>query len=104
LLDDARQGGRVLADALGSALGERVTEMEGTIAFGGWLDDACPVLIILMHRTHLEHGSAMKKLRSKAARTFATWLLKATDADCVAATCFHNSLRIEVRSSKADPS
>lgn len=97
LWDDVNTGGRVLADALGDAWDDHVEYLDGGIAFGGWKEDACAVLLIYLHRTCMTNGSVLDRLNQETATTFANWLLHATDADCVAASNFLKGLRIEVK-------
>lgn len=97
LWDDHKDGGRVLAEAFGHAWGGHVTNIEGAIIFGGWKDSSCPVLVIFLHRTVLDHGSAISLLNIDTARAFAIWLLNATRADSVVASNWGTHIQVEVQ-------
>lgn len=96
LLDDDRNGGRVLADALGRAWGTHVKYLDGAIAFGGWKGDACPVLMVYLHRVAVGEASAMSLINPENARELGRWLLDATQADCVTVSNMYKQFRVEV--------
>jgi len=96
LIDDARNGGRVLADAMGKAWGARVEHLGCDIGFGGWKGSVCPIFIIYMHRTILRDGGAMGGLNRGTARALAMWLCEQVDADYVVASNYHKGFAVEV--------